>query len=188
MIERKPLKSNPEKGEFENHLDEVVPKWFAVYTRYKSEKVVQNLLGKKEIENYLPLQRITRRYTRKIKTHNIPLISCYIFVKITKGEYVKVLETENVVNFLKFSKNLLSIPEEEIEILKRVVGDGEFEIEAEPGVFHEGDEVEIIGGKLTGIKGRLVEKQGKKQMVIELENVGYSLRMNVDISLLRKIV
>ena len=30
MIERKPLKSNPEKGEFENHLDEVVPKWFAL--------------------------------------------------------------------------------------------------------------------------------------------------------------
>ena len=188
MMLKSPQKANTGKPEFENHLDDVEPRWFAVYTRYKSEKVVHSLLEKKEIHSYLPLQRVTRRYTRKIKQHDIPLISCYIFVKITKNEYVKVLETENVVNFLKFSKNLLSIPDEEIEILKRVVGDGEFYVEAEPGVFHEGDAVEIIGGKLTGIRGRLVEKQGKKHMVIELENVGYSLRMDVDVSLLRKVV
>lgn len=70
--------------------------------------------------------------------------------------------------------------------MKRVVGEGE-EVEAEPGIFHQGDLVEVMGGKLTGLKGRLVEKQGKKQMIIELENVGYTLRMNIDISLLRKI-
>jgi transcription antitermination factor NusG len=175
-----------EVKEYENHLDDVEPRWFAVYTRYKSEKVVHNLLGKKSIQCYLPLQKVTRRYTRKIKTHDIPLISCYIFVKITKNEYVPVLETENVVKFIRFAKNLLAIPEEEMEILKRVVGEGEG-VEAEPGKFKEGDEVEVMGGRLTGLKGRLVERQGKKQMVVELENVGYSLRMNIDVSLLRKI-
>ncbi|MEK7255619.1 MAG: transcription termination/antitermination NusG family protein, partial [Bacteroidota bacterium] len=77
----------------ESHLDGVEPKWFAVYTRYKSEKVVQRLLQNKKIESYLPLQRVTRRYTRKIKHHDIPLISCYIFVKIVRAEYVPVLET-----------------------------------------------------------------------------------------------
>jgi transcription antitermination factor NusG len=176
----------PPKPEFENHLHETEKRWFAVYTRYKSEKVVRQMLNLKSINNYLPLQKVVRRYTRKIKTHDIPLISCYIFVKITKDEYVPVLETENVVKFLRFSKNLLSIPEEEIEILKRVVGDGEG-VEAEPGIFHEGDEVEVIGGKLTGLRGRLVERHGKKQMVVELENVGYTLRMNIDASLLRRI-
>ena len=175
-----------QKPEFENHLHESEKRWFAVYTRFKGEKVVQQFLNNKNIENYLPLQKVVRRYTRKIKTHNIPLIPCYIFVKITKDQYVPVLETENVVRFLRFSKNLLSIPEEEIEILKRVVGEGE-DVQAEAGIFNEGDLVEVIGGKLTGLKGRMVEKQGKKQMVIELENVGYSLRMNIDVSLLRKL-
>ena len=54
--------------------------------------------------------------------------------------------------------------------------------------MQEGDQVEVVGGKLTGIKGRLVDKQGKKQMVVELENVGYSLKMNIDVSLLRKVI
>ena len=171
----------------ENHLHPSDPKWFAVYTRSKSEKVVKRLLSNKDIECYLPLQKVTRRYVRKIKTHEIPLISCYIFVKITKGQYVPVLETENVVKFIRFAKNLIAIPEEEMDLLKLVVGEGE-NVEAHLGQFIEGDTVEVVGGKLTGIRGRLVEKQGKKQMVVELESVGYSLKMNIDISLLRKVV
>jgi transcription antitermination factor NusG len=169
-----------------NQLDATAANWFAVYTRSKSEKVVHQLLDKKGIENYLPLQKVTRRYTRKIKQHDIPLISCYIFVKIVKDEYVQVLETENVVNFVKFKKALIAIPEEEMALLKRVVGEGE-EVVAEPGSFKEGDPVELIGGKLTGLKGRLVERQGKKQMVIELETIGFSLRMTVDATMLRKL-
>jgi len=173
--------------EYESHLHATEPRWFAVYTRYKSEKVVKRLLDQKEIECYLPLQTVTRRYTRKIKTYDIPLISCYIFVKITKEKYVPVLETENVVKFIRFAKNLLAIPDNEISILKRVVGEG-VEVEAEPGLFKEGDEVEVIGGKLTGLRGRLVEKQGKKHMVVELETVGYSLKMDIDVSLLRRVI
>jgi len=172
---------------YENHLDKEVPRWFAVYTRSKSEKVVKQLLDAKGIENYLPLLNVTRRYTRKIKQLQLPLISCYIFVKIVKDQYVPVLETENVVKFIRFSKNLIAIPDEEIDIMRRVVGEVK-EVEAEMGVMKEGDLVEIIGGRLTGIKGRLVERQGKKKMVVALENIGYSLSMTIDASLLRKVI
>ena len=74
-----------------------------------------------------------------------------------------------------------------MELMKLVVGEGK-NVEATIGRLEKGDTVEVIGGKLTGIKGQLIEKQGKKQMVVELENVGYSLKMNIDISLLRKVV
>jgi transcription antitermination factor NusG len=172
---------------YENHLDEKEPKWFAVYTRSKSEKAVKGLLDLKNIPCYLPLQTVTRRYTRKIKVLHLPLIRGYVFVKITKGQYVPVLETDNVVNFLRFNRNLLSIPEREIDIMKRVVGEA-VELEVEPLSLQQGDKVEIIGGKLTGLQGRLVESAGKKQMVIELENVGFMLKMTVDVSLLRRVI
>ena len=73
-----------------------------------------------------------------------------------------------------------------MEIMKLVVGEGD-NVEASIGRFEEGDVVEVVGGKLTGIRGHLIEKQGKKHMVVELENVGYSLKMNIDVSLLRKV-
>lgn len=178
-------KSSP-ISEAENHLHQTEARWFAVYTRSKSEKVVQRLLTNKNIESYLPLQSVTRRYTRKIKQYELPLITCYVFVKITKGEYVQVLETENVVKFIRFARNLLSIPEDEMSLLKRIVGEGE-NVVAEPGRFKEGDFVEVIGGKLTGLKGQMVERHGKKHMVVELESIGYTLRMTIDVALLRKI-
>ena len=94
----------PPKETYENHLHETEPRWFAVYTRYKREKLVAQQLRDKGIEVYLPLQHFTRRYTRKIKKVEMPLISCYVFARITKKEYVPVLETPDVVQFVRFAK------------------------------------------------------------------------------------
>lgn len=170
----------------ENHLDPQESKWFAVYTKYKREKIVHKMLNSKGIDNYMPIQKVTRRYSKKIRKLELPLISCYIFVKITKKEYVPVLETENVVSFVRFSKNLISIPDREIEIMKRVVGEG-MPIEAEPTAFSQGDEVEIISGNLTGLKGKLIEQQGNHQMIVELDNIGYSLKLNVPANIIQKV-
>jgi transcription antitermination factor NusG len=174
--------SNPHKV-YENHLDEQEARWFAVYTRYKREKQVFKRLSERGIEVYLPLQKFTRRWTRKVREVELPLINCYLFVKITKEEYVRVLETQDVVQFVKFSKNLLSIPENEIDILRRVVGEG-VEIEAEPSSYHVGDDVEVIGGNLTGLKGKLVKKDNDKNFLVELNNLGFSLRMYIQPDLL----
>jgi len=170
----------------ENHLSGNEARWFAVYTHYKREKVVAKRLKGKGIEYFLPLMQRTRRYTRKIKQVELPLINCYIFVKITKLEYVPVLETEDVLQFVRFSRNLISIPDGEIDILRRVVGEN-IEVEAEPGKLSTGDEVEIIGGQLTGLKGTLLEQRSDKNFVVELDNLGYSLLMQLDPTLLRRI-
>lgn len=166
-------------------LDEHEARWFAVYTKFKREKMVLRQLQDRGIETYLPLQSYTRRYTRKIKHIEIPLISCYIFTKITKQEYIPVLETPDVVHFVKMSKSLIAIPDVEMDIMRRVIG-AQTEVDVQSGSFQAGDEVEIIGGNLTGLKGWLLEKENEKNFVIELENLGYSLRMSVSPQLLRK--
>jgi len=171
----------------ENHLDAEIPKWFAVYTKYKREKVIQKELDRQDITAYLPIQKITRVYASKRKVVQLPLISCYIFVKITKQEYIKVLQAEGVVNFVKIAKNLISIPEREIEIMKQIVGEG-IPVTAEPTRLQKGDAVEIIGGNLTGMQGTLVDNHGDKEVIINLESMGYSLRMTLDSKYLQKVV
>lgn len=168
-----------------NQLDDSEARWFAVYTKFRREKLVRKQLHDRGIEVFLPLQSYTRRYQRKIKHVEIPLISSYIFTKIVKKQYVPVLETPDVVNFVKIAKDLIAIPEAEIEIMKRVIGEKQ-EVEVQEGSYQMGDEVEIIGGNLTGLKGWLVSAENEKNLVIELENLGYSLRMTVDPALLRK--
>jgi transcriptional antiterminator RfaH len=170
---------------YENHLHFDEPRWFAIYTRYKREKLVKKHLEEKGIHTYLPLRRYQRRHTRTRREVYIPIISCYVFVKIIHKEYVPVLETEHVVDFVRFSRNLISIPEEEITVLRRVIDEG-IDIRIERNGLQPGDPVEISGGPLAGLSGKLLKRYSEKNFLIELENIGYSLQMQVDPAFLRK--
>ncbi len=171
-----------------HQLHDSDPRWFAVYTRFKREKLVRDRLAEKGIEAYLPLQHFTRRYTRKVKHVELPLISCYVFTRIVTKEKVPVLRTDDVVDFVRpGGRELIAIPEMEMEVMRRVVGEGlEVEVQENQGL-QAGDEVQIIGGQLTGLQGLLLSTDNPKNFVIELENLGYSLRMQVDPNLLVRV-
>ncbi|MEO1714090.1 MAG: hypothetical protein AAFU60_12225 [Bacteroidota bacterium] len=58
---------------------------------------------------------------------------------------------------------------------------------ASPTQLERGDRVELIAGNLTGLQGTLIDARDKQQVVIDLERMGYSLRISVDKNLLRKV-
>jgi transcription antitermination factor NusG len=169
-----------------NHLHDSEPRWFAVHTRSKSEKFVQRMLAKKGIHAWLPLQKLLRRYTRSTRWVEKPLINCYVFVKIVKEQYVPVLETEHVAGFVRFSKNLIAIPDSEIDILKKITLEDGLDVEAVKGSFSEGDPVEIAAGNLMGLKGRIVKVEGKRKFQVELNYLFHSLLISVDAAFLEK--
>lgn len=170
-----------------NDLDLKKKKWFAIYTKYKCEKYVVDQLSKKGIESYIPLLKVTKRYTRKIKTYDIPLINCYAFAKITKDQYVKVLQTEYVYKFLKQRNDLISIPEEEIMLLKKIVGEFEEEVSLFEDDFEPGQKVEVISGSLTGLKGQLISQKNKSEFLVELNHMGIILKISIPAGLLRPV-
>lgn len=159
--------------------------WYAIYTKYKTEKYVIDHLERKGIEAYIPLLSVTKKYKSKIKKMRIPLFNCYVFVRISADERVRVLETEYVYKFIKQTNKEEAIPEEEINTLKRVVGEFEGVISANPIEWKTGQPVEVIGGSLTGIKGKLIKKSGKNNFVVELTTVGYELQIEIAESQLR---
>lgn len=145
------------------------------------------MLRAKGVDVYLPLQRKTRRYpkARKVRRVELPLIPCYVFVRITRSAYVSVLETEYVLKFLKQRRDLLMVREEEIELLQMVIG--EREVELEPGTLTEGTEVEIVGGELTGLRGVYLEHRSKNELTIELSGIGYLMHFQVDPKLVQAV-
>ncbi len=168
-----------------NQLHETEYRWFAVYTKYKAEKYVLDHLTRKGIQAYVPLLNSTKRYASKIKTYRKPLINCYVFVCITKSEYIQVLETEYVIKFLKQRRDLIAIPEEEIDTLRKIVGEFEGVTVVEDPVV--GQPVELIHGNLTGLKGIVTERKGKKEFVVTLDNIGFQMALEVSIDHLRSL-
>jgi transcription antitermination factor NusG len=170
-----------------NHLHESEPRWFAVRTRSKSEKFVKRMLEKKGVHSYLPLQQFMRKYVRSKRLVEKPLINCYVFVHITKTQYVTVLETENVTGFVKFSQDLIAIPQAEIDLIRRITLEEGLEVVTSVEGLSTGDLVEIAAGTLMGLKGRVVKQDGKRQFQIELISLGLNLLITVDAVFLEKL-
>ena len=170
----------------ENHLHESKARWFAVRTKFKSEKAALKHLEHNKINAYLPIRNVTRLYGHKKRTTDLPLINNFVFVKIVAAEYVRVLATENVAGFLRLGKNLLSIPEKEIDLIRRLIGE-DYEVEVTENTLQIGDWVEVVAGSLLGLRGRLITEGGKEKFVVALTNSGYSLEITIDKNLLQKV-
>lgn len=162
----------------ENHLHPTEKKWFAVYTAYKREKIVSKLLAKKRLEVFLPLQTIHKQYQRTKRIVELPLFNCILFVKIDQSEYVRVLETEHVFRFIKIGKNLISIPQQEIDTIQCIIG-AQVDVEVEVYNLKEGEEIEVIAGALSGLEGKFLKQESKYNFLVELQMLGYQMRMHV---------
>lgn len=173
------------KMEIVNHLLDHKDRWFAIKTKYKAEKQIVQQLRQKDVKAYVPLVNRQKRYGKKVKSYQVPLIYNYVFVCINKSKYVTVLEQQYVFEFVKQGKHLISIPEFEMDLLKKIVGDEYKAVLSDQGLSI-GDLVEVIGGNLTGISGTLIANSGKHNMLVELENIGYQFQIEIDTKLLVK--
>ena len=162
-------------------------KWYAVRTRSKCEKSTFRDLQAKSIGVYLPLLKKVRQYNRKRKEVELPLISCYVFVCIGADEYVSVLESPNVVDYVRFGREMVPIPEAEIDLMRRILGEG-WEVSAQDCNFNTGDLVEIAAGNLIGVQGYVTRVADQRQILINLKHVGMGLQISVDRHLLLKVM
>lgn len=48
-----------------NHLHDTELRWFAIHTKFKSEKITADRLSKKTIEAYVPVRNSVRVYGKK---------------------------------------------------------------------------------------------------------------------------
>lgn len=159
------------------------PKWYAVYTKPRNEKKVMAMLLTKGIHCYVPLIRRLKQWSDRRKWVEEPLLSSYAFVNIPLSLYNDVLNTPGVVRYVTFEGRAVPIPDNQIEILRRIVS-SDLEVDVSPVQFREGDKVKIRSGHLLGISGELVEFRGKKLVLMRIEQIGQSLLVNIPVSLI----
>ena len=146
--------------------------WYAVYTRPRSEKRVDTLLQKKFIESWCPLQKVQRQWSDRKKIILQPLFTSYVFVHITKQQHIAVLETDGVLNYVHYLGKPAIIRNEEIQIIKKYLQEGEAEITTQSWESLEEDiKVQITEGVFMQNTGTLI-KTGKKRMFVKLESLG----------------
>lgn len=184
---RYPVKSfnNPGRAETVEFMERNPLNWYAIYTKSNFEKRIYNWLKAHSIETYLPLRRQLKQWSDRKKSIEEPLIKSYVFVRIAPKDYLSVLSIPGVVKFISFCEKPVIIPEYQINVIRRLLADADdLEISAES--FEPGDPIEIIGGKLMGLKGELIEFKGSKKVVIRIDQLERSLLVNISSKYLRR--
>lgn len=161
--------------------------WHVVYTKSRSEKKAQAELAEQDIEVFLPLQRKLRQWSDRKKWVEMPLISGYLFVKISRKEYDKVLQSNYVVTYVRFEGKAAIIPDEQIEYLKLMLKQDVHEVTISTENLKPGKKIELIAGPMIGLKAVLVRLHGKNKVAIQLEQMGIAALVEVPVNDIRLI-
>jgi len=162
--------------------------WYAVYTRSRTEKKVRAELEAKNIECFLPLQKQLRQWKDRKKWVEVPLIPGYCFVHISRKDYDRVLQTNNVVSYIIFERKAAVIPDNQIAYIKQMLSQSDFEVEVSFENFKPGEKVEIIETPLMGLRGELTEVHGKNRFIVRLNSINTIFMLDVPAGYITKVV
>lgn len=161
-------------------------RWLAVYTRLNHEKSVEKSLIDQNIEVYLPTIKTLRIWSDRKKWIETPLFRSYVFVRVSKKEYFRVLHTSSVLHYICFGGRAAVIPNEQIEMVKKILG-SEIECEVASRLYEAQEKVEITSGPLTGYIGEVVCCNSKHFIILRIDHLSQSLMVRMERSSLRRV-
>jgi transcription antitermination factor NusG len=150
--------------------------WYVIYTKPKSEKVVEQRLREKGITTYLPLRTTLKQWSDRKKKIQVPLFNSYVFIHSTEKERNKVFEVSGVLNFLFWLGKPAIVRPIEIERIKNFlagVKDSEVVVEN----LQPGDLAKIKSGDFKDVEVE-IESVDKKVYYVVLESLGVRLKVD----------
>lgn len=169
-------------------MKKVEKNWYAFYTRSRAEKKLYNRLTENEFEAFLPLITRVKQWSDRKKKVREPLIRSYIFVRVGTDEIVEVLKDPAVVGVLKFLGKPAIVYDEEIRNLEILVSASpeEFEVLGNR-VLEKGEQVEVVKGSFTGLRGEYIRMKGKYRVIVRIEALGNSISVDIPLSAIKKL-
>lgn len=148
--------------------------WYALYTRPRWEKKVSELLTKKKIVSYCPLNKVIKQWADRKKTILEPLFPSYVFVQLNATEMIRAKETDGVINFVYWLSKPAVIKDVEIDAIKNFLNEYD-NVYLEKNAVNVNDTVRIIRGPLRDYEGNVVSIKNNNKIVISLPSLGYMM-------------
>ena len=161
--------------------------WYVVYTYPNTEKRVTNELGKRNITAFLPTTQVLRQWSDRIKNIEVPLFPSYVFVRVQKKDMWAILLVAGVVKFISFDNSPTVIKDAEIETVKKVIAVNPRVDSESIGTPVIGETVRVKRGPMVGLVGKVVDRQGKMKLYLEIESINKAIAVDINHVLLDKV-
>jgi transcription antitermination factor NusG len=155
-------------------------KWFAVYTRPRWEKKVAEILTRKKIENYCPINKVVRQWSDRKKVVYEPLFTSYVFVRISEREITSLKQTHGIINLVHWLGKPAVIHDSEIEVIKRFLNE-HINIKLEKTPINVNDRIQILAGPLMDMVGQVLSIKSNS-VKVALPSLGYLMFAEVEVA------
>jgi transcription antitermination factor NusG len=159
--------------------------WYAIRTRSRHEKMVNEQLASRGLEAFLPLVDRRRRWKDRYKNVNFPLFPGYCFARFPYENRLAVLTAIGVVQILGINGHAIPVPDHEIEAVRQLVT-STLPLDPHP-YLKEGMEVEVVRGPLAGIRGALVRKGARARFVVSIHLIQQAASVELDAADVRPV-
>jgi transcription elongation factor/antiterminator RfaH len=154
--------------------------WYAVQTRARHEKTIVERLREQGVTTFLPLVSEVHRWSDRRKTVELPLFSCYVFVRLaaTNEDRLRVCRTNGVFGIVGTGGEGTPIPDDQIEAVRTLV------TQQLPWSVHPflkiGQRVRIRGGSMDGVEGILLARNGDRTLIVSVDVIQRSLAVRIE--------
>ena len=155
--------------------------WYVLYTKSRCEKKIADLLSKRNVENYCPLNRVYRQWSDRKKMVTEPLFNSYVFIHACEEELNAIKKlSNNIVNVVYWLGKPAIIKNEEIEQIRFFLNEySNVTIEKQPVRMNE--MVRIIKGPFRNLEGTVAAIKNN-MVVLSLPSLGYKMMAEVNLS------
>jgi transcription antitermination factor NusG len=157
---------------------EIEKTWYAVYTKPRWEKKVAALLLEAGIENYCPINKVTRQWSDRKKIVLEPVFKGYVFVRLEESKKWDIKKIPGILNFVYWLGKPARIRNEEIDVIKKFLNEFN-DVQVEAKGFVVNSEVRIKQGVLMNYKGIVIEVLGNRA-VVQIDNLDLQLSAHFD--------
>lgn len=152
--------------------------WYAVYTKPRWEKKVSELLTKRKIENYCPMNTVVRKWSDRKKKVSEPLFTSYVFVKTSVQQHTELKEMNGIINLVYWLNKPALIKEREIEAIRDFLNEYK-NIKLEKTTVNVNDMVRVLSGPLMEYEGNIVGVKSSTVKIV-LPSLGYLMVAEVE--------
>lgn len=153
-------------------------KWYVVYTKPGSEKKVSEILTRRKIENYSPINVISRNWSDK-KEKSAPLFKGYVFVKASELQHPELKKINGVVNLVFWMGKPVSITNVEIKVIKLFLNEYTNVALEKTAIKHENKNAIDYRDTETELEVPMITIKNKKAYV-GLPSLGYIMTAEVE--------
>ena len=154
--------------------------WFAIQVRTRHEMGNADHLQAIGYESFLPLYKVRRLWSDRIKHVDSPLFPDYIFCRFNSQNWLPILKSPGVIRVVGYNRIPIPIEDFEIEAIRTLGASG---LPNQPWPFPKvGDRVRIESGPLRGVEGILVEFKNRQQFVVSVTLLQRSVAVQIESS------